>query len=571
MDMEQRERGPLTPEATQQLAAIVEASDDAIVGAALDGTITSWSAGAERLYGYSPAERIGQNVRTLIPAERMTGLEERLALIGHGESLLRFETTHVRKDGTPVEVSVSMFPIRDADGTIVGGGAVCRDVSEHNRAVQELEHRALHDSLTGLPNRALLDDRLDHALARCARHGTELAVLFADLDGFKWVNDNRGHVAGDHVLRLVGRRLQDAVRPADTVARFGGDEFVIVCEDAGRWEASLLARRIAERLEVPIEVDGTEIVLSASVGIAVGGAEHARETLLANADAAMYQAKDRGRGRAQLFDADLHGRIERRLSVETALRQALEREEFRVVYQPVISLTDGRMVSAEALLRWDSPDPDWSMPDAFISVAESTGLIEPIGAWVLQRVGQQLRDWDQLGGPLADCSVAVNLSPVQLTPALFDALVGLVRGGVDPRRMSLELTESVLMDDAERSVESLLGLKAVGLSLAIDDFGTGYSSLAYLQRLPVDTVKIDRSFIDGLAERNGPDAAIVSAVVAMAHSLGLSVIAEGVETPEQAAAIERLGCDYGQGFYWSPPVSPEELAASVHVPAPVVR
>ena len=559
----EHERVGLTSDMQQHLAAIVDAADDAIVGAALDGTITSWNAGAERLYGYTAAEMVGQKVTASVPAERMTGLEERLALVVHGESLLNYETRHLRKDGTPVDVALSMFPIRDPSGAVIGAAAISRDVTQRRRAEAELVHRALHDSLTGLPNRALLDDRLDHALARCARHGSDLAVLFADLDDFKWVNDSHGHPAGDEVLRIVASRIRDAVRPADTVARFGGDEFVVVCEDSGRWEASLLARRIAERLEVPVEVDGAQVVLTASVGIAVGGADLSRDTLLANADAAMYQAKDRGRGRAQLFDADVHARIERRLSVESALRQALERDEFRVVYQPVISLSDSRMVGAEALLRWDSPDTEWSMPDAFIPVAESTGLIEPIGAWVLQDVGRQLREWDATGGALAECSVAVNLSALQLTPALFDALVGIVRTGVDPRRMSLELTESVLMDDAERSVESLLGLKAVGLSLAIDDFGTGYSSLAYLQRLPVDALKIDRTFIDGLAQRNGPDAAIVAAVVAMARSLGLSVIAEGVETREQLAAVERLGCDYGQGFYWSQPVPAEELASSL--------
>jgi diguanylate cyclase (GGDEF)-like protein/PAS domain S-box-containing protein len=548
------------------LAAIVESSDDAIIGTLPDGTITSWNTGAQRVCDYRSEEIIGESIALLVAPERPAEASELLGLIAAGRSVVHYETVGTKKGGTPVDLSLTISPIRGPDETIVGAAAIGRDITERKRAEAELVHRALHDTLTELPNRALLADRLDQALTRCARDGGEVAVLFLDLDRFKVVNDGRSHAAGDQVLRAVGERLRDAVRPADTVARVGGDEFVIVCEKAGRREGSLLARRIEAHLEVPFDVDVTPVVLTASIGLAVGRVGDSAKSLIRDADAAMYEAKAKGGSRTELFHTELHTRTERRLSMEAALRLAVPRDELWVAYQPIVSLSDEAMVGAEALLRWDSPDPAWAMPDAFIPVAEATGLIGPIGAWVLERVGRQLLEWSgTFTSAVPGFNVSVNVSPLQLTPALFDSLVGLVRDGLDPRQISLELTENVLMGDAEQSIEALLGLRAVGVNLTMDDFGTGYSSLSYLRRFPIDTLKIDRSFIDGLG-RDGHGSAIVRAIIAMARSLGLSVVAEGVETAEQLAVLKELGCEFAQGFYWSPAVPAAELLSAFGAP-----
>ena len=363
------------------------------------------------------------------------------------------------------------------------------------------------------------------------------------------------------MLLAAAQRLRDAVRPADTVARFGGDEFVIVCEGAGQEHGERLGRRIAEVLEPPIDVSGQSVVASASVGLAIGRSGDTAEVLLANADAAMYQAKARGRSRTAAFNIEFRDRIDRRLSMEAALRHAIEDEQFYVEYQPIISLDDGAVVGAEALLRWNAPDAAWSRPDAFIPVAEETGLIVPIGAWALGEVVRQLDEWRPMLDANVDFSVSVNLSALQLTPALADLTFDLRSRGIDSGRLTFELTETVLMEDAESSIEALLGLKLLGARLAVDDFGTGYSSLAYLQRLPVDTVKIDRTFVQGLG-RTSHDSAIVAAILALAEALELTVTAEGVETCAHLAALTALGCKQGQGFYWSPALAPAEFATS---------
>ena len=561
-------------EAQARMASIVASSDDAIVGVALNGTITTWNRGAETIYGYRADEVVGQPFALLMPTvggNEATAFIERLQA---GEPVIRLETVRRRKDGSIVDVALTVSPILDREGVLIGASSIARDITERKQAEARMAHQALHDALTGLPNRALLDDRLDQALARCERQeGRQLLVLFLDLDHFKVVNDGLGHAAGDAVLVAVAQRLREAVRPTDTVARFGGDEFVIVCEGAGHWHGEVLGRRIAEVLELPIDVGGRPVVTSASIGLAVGQAGDSGELLLANADAAMYEAKAKGRARTEAFDTAFRDRVDRRLSMEEALRRALEEGQFRLEYQPIVSLDDGRITGAEALLRWDSPDPDWSKPDAFIPVAEETGLIVPIGAWVVREVLDQLERWTPLLEADPEFSVSVNLSVLQLTPELADATFELRSRGIAPGRLTFELTESVLMDDAEACIEALLGLRMVGARLAIDDFGTGYSSLAYLQRLPIDTVKIDRAFVKGLGS-TGPrstdnDSAIVAAILALADALHLSVTAEGVETPEHLAALAALGCRHGQGWYWSPAVPADEFAAAYRVQATV--
>jgi diguanylate cyclase (GGDEF)-like protein/PAS domain S-box-containing protein len=468
-----------------------------------------------------------------------------------------------RKDGSVIWVEQRLSLITGQLGEIEAIEGIARDVTARKDAEQQLAHQALHDSLTGLPNRRLLLDRVGQALARTERGSSDVAVFLLDLDRFKLVNDSWGHSAGDRVLVAVAERLGRAVRPGDTVARFGGDEFVVVREGVdGAWEAARFGERLVKAVAGELPINGEEVFLTASLGIAVGGVNASAEAMLRDADAAMYSAKEKGRGRVELFDADARVRAAGRLSAEAALRRAVEREEFVVLYQPIISIADERVVGAEALVRWDVPGEQRVSPTEFIPLAEETGLIVPLGQWVLDHACDQLREWHEAG--LDPGTVSVNVSARQLSAGSFAASVSdaIRRNRLKPGSLSFEITETVLMEDIERAIEGLVGLKALGAHVAVDDFGTGYSSLAYLKRLPLDTLKIDRAFVDGLGT-DPNDSAIVTAVVAVARALGLAVTAEGVETDVQLAELRRLECDYAQGFRFSRPIPPDEFVAFI--------
>jgi len=424
----------------------------------------------------------------------------------------------------------------------------------------ELAHQAVHDALTGLPNRLQVAERLEQALARSARTGCEVAVLFIDLDRFKLINDGRGHAAGDKLLVTVADRLRNVVRSGDVVARFGGDEFVVVCEDqTATLEASLVAGRILDALREPVVVDGQEIFLSASIGIAMADGSGSPESLLRDADAAMYRAKEKGRARCEFFDATMRTEALDHLEIQSALHRALERDELRVFYQPVVDLTSGAVAGVEALVRWEHPQHGVVSPASFIPVAEETGLIVPIGAWVLDEATAQVARWRERSWG-RNLTVNVNLSARQLRqPDLIPALMAaLLESGTDPARLCLELTETTFMEDARSHREALAGIQALGVGLAIDDFGTGYSSLTYLKRLPVSVLKIDQAFVRGLG-RDASDTAIVKSVIDLAHALGLVVVAEGVEEGDQVAHLRQLGCDLAQGYFFARPQPPEEL------------
>ncbi|MGH8973575.1 MAG: putative bifunctional diguanylate cyclase/phosphodiesterase [Acidimicrobiia bacterium] len=426
-------------------------------------------------------------------------------------------------------------------------------------AERALLHQAFHDTLTGLPNRALLADRLGQTLARRERRCAEAAVLFLDIDRLKWVNDSLGHAAGDQLLVDVARRLDSVLRPGDTVARFGGDEFVVLCEDLGSaGEAITVAERLREALASPFHVRGREIGLTASIGIALAStsSHDTPDALLRDADAAMYRAKERGRDRVELFDDHMRSRALARLETESTLRRAIDQQELRVHYQPVIDLTSGRATGLEALVRWQHPERGLVPPSEFIPVAEETGLIVGLGAFVLAEACTQVARWNNRRSDEPPLTVSVNLSAHQLrAPGLRELVAeALERTSLEPRLLCLEITETALVEDAESNRTALDSLKDLGVTLAVDDFGTGYSSLLYLRRFPVDMLKIDRSFVVGL-DTNAEDTAIVSGVVGLAQALGLQAVAEGVETPEQAARLRGLGCPLAQGYYWSKPLT----------------
>ncbi|HEY7629630.1 MAG TPA: EAL domain-containing protein [Thermoleophilaceae bacterium] len=434
---------------------------------------------------------------------------------------------------------------------------------ERRRSEAATRHQALHDPLTGLPNRALFRDRLQHALARARRNSTTVAVLFLDVDNFKVVNDSLGHEAGDELLTALAPRLADAVRSGDTVARFGGDEFVLLCEDVvDEQEALEIAQRVKQCFAEPLTIAGGEHVVSASIGVAMPSEGHDDpEALVRDADAAMYQAKERGRARYEVFDADMRASAVKRLQVEADLRRALDRDEMHLVYQPVIEVDSGRIVGVEALLRWQHPKHGLVPPLDFIPVAEESGLIVELGDWVLREAMRKAAHWRHIARPGENpIVVSVNLSARQVSERDLAASVAqaLRDTGVEAPQIALEMTETVLVEDTQMAAETLHALEDIGVKLVLDDFGTGYSSLGYVKRFPLSFLKIDRSFVAELG-RNGRDAAIVSAIAEMARALGARVVAEGVETEQQLEGIRKLGCELAQGYLFSRPLPAEEI------------
>jgi diguanylate cyclase (GGDEF)-like protein len=428
----------------------------------------------------------------------------------------------------------------------------------HSRAVEDALHEAFHDSLTGLPNRALLLDRLDHAITRSQQSGTTPAVLFCDLDGFKTLNDSLGHVLGDRLLTLVGERIAGCAGPADTVARLGGDEFAVLLEEVAQpSEAARVAHGILTALDESFDLRGREVFISASIGIATGLGP--AETLLRNADLAMYRAKGRGKGRYAIFEPEMHTAIVERLELEVDLKRAVQRDELVLAYQPIYDLRDRTIKAFEALVRWQHPTLGLVVPDRFIGLAEESGQIAALGRWVLQAACQEAARWQATHPGFEELEVAVNISGVQLRePGLADDVAdALETSGLDASSLTLEITETALMEDSETVVGRLEELKELGVDLAVDDFGIGHSSLRYLQRFPLDNLKIDKAFVAGIGiERDVPS--LVRAMVDLAQIFDLTVVAEGIERAEQIPDLIALGCELGQGHYLSYPLGPED-------------
>ncbi|MGH2366569.1 MAG: putative bifunctional diguanylate cyclase/phosphodiesterase [Chloroflexota bacterium] len=557
---ENQRRFDITRAAEAHFRSLVANATEVIAIVDAAGTLRYQSPAAERVWGYAPEQLTGTNTHDLVHPDDRAAAQALFAqvLAGSGTTLTaELRLRHANGTWRDCEVVVTN---RLADPGVAGLVATYRDVTERKRYERELAQLAFHDPLSGLPNRALFLDRLERALARAERHHRPVAVLFLDVDNFKVVNDSLGHGVGDQLLVTVAERIQTCLRAEDTAARLGGDEFTVLLEDvtAGH-EAEAVAERIAATLQVPIVLQGREVVVTASIGIAFSAPGRDRpDGLLRHADLAMYRAKTAGKARWAVFDQSMNDAAVERLELETDLRRALDREEFRVYYQPITHLGSRRITEVEALVRWEHPQRGLVSPAQFIPVAEETGLIVPLGQWVLEEACRQTRIWHrecpaQPGE--APLTVSVNLSARQFQhPELVEDIARVLdETGIDSRSLKLEITESVVMANADAAVLTLHRLKDLGVQLAIDDFGTGYSSLSYLKRFPVDTLKIDRSFVDRLGQ-NPQDTAIVQSVVALAKTLRLSLTAEGVETAEQLGHLQELGCDRGQGYYFARPL-----------------
>jgi diguanylate cyclase (GGDEF)-like protein/PAS domain S-box-containing protein len=514
----------------------------------------------ERMTGYSPAETLGRNCSFLVGLDHsqpaLENIRAALRERREGHAVLR----NYRKDGTLFWNDLYIAPVRDAGGAVTHYVGVLNDVSENLRYQQELEHQANHDTLTDLPNRNLLRDRIQQAMIFAERYRHQVGVVFVDIDDFKLINDGMGHSAGDRLLQLAAERLTSYLRASDTVARVGGDEFVLVLQyPEGEPVIAQHLQRILERLAQPFQIDGREVYVTCSIGVSLFPQDGKdSEDLLRNADAAMYRAKEQGKNNFQFFTAELNARVNERLELSTELRRAMERDELLLYYQPQVDLVSGAVVGAEALLRWHHTVRGNVPPSKFIPVAEETGLINAIGEWVLRTACAQSRAWREAGFP--PVTVAVNVSARQFRQTeLAAALEAIIRGYlIEPSCLELELTESVFMHNPDEAAASLRRLKNLGLRLAIDDFGTGYSSLSYLKRFPIDKLKIDASFVRDLPE-SADSAAIALAVISLGHSLGLRVIAEGVETREQAEFLREQGCDEVQGYFFGRPMPAEEF------------
>ena len=539
---------------------------DAVLSTDLEGKVTYLNVVAEKITGWTREEAAGKDIdevfriidgstrepcanplRTAIQKNRTVGLTPNCILI--------------RRDGAEFAIDDSAAPIHDQHGLPTGAVIVFHDVSVARALGAEMSHLAQHDTLTNLPNRTLMQDRLTQAIATASRKDSRIAVLFLDLDGFKNINDSLSHATGDRLLQLVAKRLLAAVRTSDTVCRLGGDEFVILLSEvAHAGDAGVKAGKILSALSAPFEIEQVTLRVTGSIGVSTYPEDgQSAELLIRNADLAMYQAKEKGRSNYQFFEKGMNVRAVERQSIEGDLRFALERDEFVMHYQPKIDLKTGEITGVEALVRWQHPERGLVGPLQFISIAEDCGLMLPIGKWVLRESCRQAKAWQDAGLPPID--MAVNVSSVEFRNDEFLESVStiLTETRLEPRYLELELTESVLMQHAEFSVPLLQKLKAMGLRLAIDDFGTGYSSLSYLRQFPIDTLKVDQSFIHEI-NADTDEATIISAVINMGCRMKHRVIAEGVETAEQLAFLRAHGCDEGQGYYFARPMPAMETA-----------
>ena len=524
-----------------------------------------WSNEVFRIYGFAPQEFVptfAKLMEVVHPDDRELLRTKRDAALHRGEPY-DFEHRIVQPSGVGRVIHSRAEVVRGEEDEPLRMVGTIHDITERKALEEQLAHQAFHDSLTGLPNRALFMDRLEHALARSSRRQTPVAVLFLDLDNFKFINDSLGHEVGDQLLIAVAERLGACLRPGDTVARLGGDEFTVLLEDVTDVsDATYVAERITEALRAPFNLEGHQVFSSASIGVVLRREDNERPgNLLRDADLALYQAKGGGRARYSVFDPSMNARALQRLELGNDLRRAIERDELKVCYQKV-HLMSGEVVGAEALLRWEHPRRGLLLPAEFIPVAEETGLILPIGQWILEEACRQARAWQEQYPNDPPLTMCVNLSSRQFRHynLIQDVTRALQETGLDSRSLCLDIAESAMMEETQFTNTTLQQLKSSGIKVAIDDFGIGYSSMRWLERFPVDYVKIDRSFVAGLGERT-EDEVVARSLIRLAKGLGMEAIAEGVETAEQLARLEEMGCEMAQGHYFSEPLLSEAFSA----------
>ena len=554
-------------ESEARLRAIVATAMDAVVQIDAQGIVTGWNGQAESIFGWAPSEAIGQALHQMIIPEQyqkvhIQGLKHFHA---SGEAPFlnkRLEITALHRDGREFPVELTISPARWHDK--IEFCAFVRDITERKQSEQFILHLATHDALTGLPNRHLLNDRIQQALIQSQREATQTAVLFIDLDQFKTINDSLGHDVGDLLLKEVAQRLGSSLRNGDTVARSGGDEFVVVLTDiSNAQEAATVAQKLLDALIAPYQISGNDMRTTASIGIAIFPDDGENvETLIKNSDLAMYYAKEAGRNNCQFFTQKMNRVVAEKHAMGTDLHHAIARNELLLNFQPIVDIRGGTLAGMEVLLRWQHPRWGLVSPLQFIPLAEEIGLIVPIGEWVLKAACTQLKAWQQQGYEVP--RLAINLSVKQFRQKTLAETVAriLAETGVEARDIELEITESLLLENTDEVAHTLRKLSAMGLEISIDDFGTGYSSLNYLKRFPINNLKIDRSFVMDISN-DADDTAIVIAIIALAHSLQMKVIAEGVETEQQLAFLRQQGCDQYQGYNFSEPLSAPEVASKL--------
>jgi diguanylate cyclase (GGDEF)-like protein/PAS domain S-box-containing protein len=551
-----RQRTAELNKANQTLSVLIKASPLAIFVFDTQGRVTLWNPAARAMFGWSESEVLNQPF-PLVHEERRETFRASFEGALSGKTVTDYQTRRMRKDGSPIDISVWMAALFEAGGEISGIMAIVADITERKQAEARINYLAYHDTLTGLPNRIAFEEKLAGAVARAQDERESLAVMFLSLDRFKKFNDTLGHLIGDQLLRSVAERLSPLFQgEGDTLARFGSDEFSFLLTGIrGAAAATQKAREFQAILEAPFMVEGHELYVTSSLGVSLYPDDgHDAQELLKSAGAALYRAKQAGGSNYQFYTADMNERALQRLALENQLRWALERKEFRVHYQPQVSINTGQITGMEALVRWQHPTHGLISPADFIPLAEDTGLIAPIGEWVLRTACAQTREWQARG--FENLHVAVNLSPRQFQQPDLAMMVErtLHQTGLRPDSLELEVTESSVMKNAETAISTLRELKAMGIKIAVDDFGSGYSSLSYLKSLPIDVLKIDQSFIRDMTA-DPKDAAIVMAIIQLAHSLQLKVIAEGVEAEEQLHFLRLLRCDEMQGYLFCRPVA----------------
>ncbi|WP_275355015.1 EAL domain-containing protein [Methylophilus sp. YYY-1] len=568
LEIEQRKRTELELFNQKQLAIVtLESIGDAVITTNMQSEVTYLNPVAEKMTGWSKAEAMGRPIlevfRILNESTRKLAANPVDVVLAHNKVCgLANHTLLIAKSGAEYAIEDSAAPIRDQDGNILGVVLVFHDVSDARQMAQKMTYLAEHDYLTDLPNRLLLTDRITQAISAAKRRGSKLAILFFDIDHFKRVNDTLGHEVGDQLLKVLSKKLQMCIRASDTLSRQGGDEFVVLLpeltDDAVPAE---IAQKILFSIKDPISIANHELFITASIGIAVYPDDGDNvDVLTRHADAAMYHAKNSGRNNYQFFTKEMSARVAAQLTMENSLQKAISNNELLLFYQPKVSIKTGKIIGAEALIRWVHPQWGMMMPDRFIKIAEDSGLIRGIGHWVLREACAQNKKWQDSGLP--EIPIAINVSVVELHHAHFTQEVTkvLLQTGLQPYHLELEVTESVAIQTEVTVINDLNKLKEMGVRLSVDDFGTGYSSLSYLKLLPVNTIKIDKSFIRDI-QVDANDAAIVTAIIKMSQSLGLTVIAEGVETQAQLEFLQSHDCDEMQGYLFSRPLPADEFAA----------